>query len=348
MGSHMRAAVGDPGIAAIQELSDQRDQLLEFLQRHTREALAGLGNSGALLRASEHMFATPGKLLRPMLLLEACEAAGGDPAVVLPAAAGTEYGHMASLIHDDIIDGDAERRGQTALHVKFDLGAAILAGDLLIFETFLSYIQCAERGVGSDRVLAAIHTLTRTCIDICRGQALEASLAGDLTAGARAYLQVIRLKTASFYRGACRIGAVLAGAPEPVVIALERYGHNLGMAFQIVDDTLPYDGAANRVGKPLASDLKNGRVTLPVILGLQTPSTRLRQEIATLFRAPTMASSAHQRLAAALRDSGATVRARDLAARYTARAQHHLGLVPPSEARERLHQWAALTLARDH
>jgi geranylgeranyl diphosphate synthase type I len=344
----MRAAVGDPGTAALQELSDQREQLLQFLQRHTREALAGLGNSGALLRASEHMFAAPGKLLRPMLLLEACKAAGGDPAVVLPAAAGTEYGHMASLIHDDIIDGDAERRGQTALHVKFDLGAAILAGDLLIFETFLSYIECAERGVPSDRVLASIHTLTRTCIQICRGQALEAGLVGDLSASARAYLQVIRLKTASFYRGACRIGALMAGAPDAVIDALERYGHNLGMAFQIVDDILPYDGAATDVGKPLSSDLRNARVTLPVIYGLQDGSARLRQEIVTLFRAPTIFPGAHKRLAAALRDSGATARAHEVAERYTARAQHHLSLVPESEARERLHQWAALTLARDH
>ncbi len=133
------------GADVFSTLLDERGRIRERLTLHTEQMARG--TDGLLAEARSHALSTPGKLLRPLLLLEACRAAGGDPDVAFPAAAGTEYGHVASLVHDDIIDGDLERCGQDTVHVKYNLAAAILTGDLLIFETFLSYTYCHERGV---------------------------------------------------------------------------------------------------------------------------------------------------------------------------------------------------------
>jgi geranylgeranyl diphosphate synthase type I len=280
-------------------------------------------------------------------MLAACRAAGGDPEQIFPAAAGTEYAHVASLIHDDIIDGDKERRGQPALHMKYNLGSAIVTGDLLIFETFLSYIQCYDRGVSAEAVLAAIRVLSLTSIEVCRGQALEETIAGDLTTTEQTYLRMIGLKTASVCRAATRIGALLSDAPDPVIEALGAYGDYLGVAFQIIDDVLCYEGHPAVVGKSLQSDLRNRRVTLPVIYALQSGSSA--EEIRALFSAEHEdEAQRHDRLTHLLTASRALDRARAQAYRYTTLAKQQLDLLPYSESRECLRSLADIYMARDH
>src|SRR5918911_4397800 len=110
---------------------DERARILDYMARHLQETVGE--TPGFLARTSDYVLSTPGKLLRPLLLLDACRAAGGDPERVVPAAAGTEFGHIASLVHDDIIDGDAERRGCPAVHVQYGVPLAILTGDFLVF-----------------------------------------------------------------------------------------------------------------------------------------------------------------------------------------------------------------------
>ncbi|HEX6122751.1 MAG TPA: polyprenyl synthetase family protein, partial [Ktedonobacterales bacterium] len=301
-------------------LMDERTRIADFLAQHVREILGERG--GYLAKTTEHVLSTPGKLLRPLLLLDACRAAGGDPERVFPAACGTEYGHIASLIHDDIMDGDEARRGQPTLHVKYNLPAAILTGDLLIFQTFLSYTDCMESGVSADRVLKAIRTLSRTCIEMCQGQALEAAMAGKLETTEEAYLEMIHLKTASFCSAAARIGARLGGAEESAIIALGNYGHYLGMAFQIVDDLLPYFGDQTVLGKPITSDMRNRRVTLPVIYALQSRDRQVPQRLRALFAADAgLDAEAYRELLHLLNASRSLDRARAVAYRYTTRAK---------------------------
>jgi geranylgeranyl diphosphate synthase type I len=284
-------------------------------------------------------------------MLEACRAAGGDPELVLPAALGTEYGHVASLVHDDIIDGDAERRGQATLHVKYNVGAAILTGDLLIFNTFLNFAECEDRGASAERVLAAIRTLSATCIEMCRGQALEAEIAGDLDITEETYLKMIRLKTASFCRAAARIGASLGGADDAAVDALARYGDQLGTAFQIVDDMLPYVSDGHTLGKSRHSDLLNHRVTLPIIYAIQDGGAGVRAQLQALFAAaPADAGEealAHRQVRRLLLSTRALHRARALAYRYTEGAKQALDQLPASPSRERLRGLADAFLARD-
>lgn len=339
----MITAREDGGFAA---LADERTRVLEYLAQHLHESMGEA--AGFLAQTTEYVLSSPGKLLRPLLLIDACKAAGGDPDRVFPAAAGTEYGHLASLIHDDIIDGDLERRGQASLHAKYTLPAALLTGDYLIFQTFLCYTQCEDRGVSAERVLRAIRTLSKTCMEMCEGQALEAQVAGDLDTDEETYLELIRLKTATFCQSAAAIGACLGGADDDVVEALSNYGTNLGMAFQIMDDILSYDGSSFMLGKPLSSDLRNRRVTLPVIYALRAgPQTR--EAIRQLYEADAaQQAEAHTQLVHMLLTTRALDQARAVAYKYTTKAKQNLDLLPYSESRERLRGLADVFLTRDH
>lgn len=335
--------------AEFTALAAERARIADDLVRHLRETLGGAPSS--LARAGEYVLSVTGKLLRPMLMLDACRAAGGDPELVLPAALGTEYGHVASLVHDDIIDGDAERRGQATLHVKYNVGAAILTGDLLIFNTFLNFTECKDRGASAERVLTAIRTLSTTCIEMCQGQALEADITGNLDTTEATYLEMIRLKTASFCRAAARIGASLGGADTAAVEALATYGERLGTTFQIIDDILPYVSDVHTLGKSRHSDILNHRVTLPIIYAIQDGGTAVRAQLETLFAAgrgdageETLAHRQVRRLLIATR---ALHRARALAQRYTSDAKQALDQLPPSPSRERLRGLADACLARD-
>lgn len=339
----MITAREDGGFAA---LADERTRVLEYLAQHLHESMGEA--VGFLAQTTEYVLSSPGKLLRPLLLIDACKAAGGDPDRVFPAAAGTEYGHIASLIHDDIIDGDLERRGQASLHAKYTLPAALLTGDYLIFQTFLCYTQCEDRGVSAERVLRAIRTLSKTCMEMCEGQALEAQVAGDLETNEETYLELIRLKTATFCQSAAAIGACLGGADDDVVETLSNYGTNLGMAFQLMDDILSYDGSSFMLGKPLSSDLRNRRVTLPVIYALRG-GAQTRDAIRRLYEADAaQQADAHTQLVHTLLTTRALDQARALAYKYTTKAKQNLDLLPYSESRERLRTLADIFLTRDH
>ena len=208
-----------------------------------------------------------GKLLRPIMTLHAAEAVGGDPATVLGAALGMEYLHVATLVHDDIIDADAMRRGRPAVPTAYGIPSAIVAGDHLIFSAFAALADQPE--LAPDRVATAVAVLAEAGRDLCRGQMLEAQLVDSLAAGARWYAEMIRLKTGALFRAVCQIGAVLGGGPPAAVAALARYGEHLGVAFQIRDDLLFYTATPEQTGKPAGSDLHNGRPTLPLLLGYE-------------------------------------------------------------------------------
>ena len=340
-------SIAQESFSSLATRPDDGERLASYLNRQMYDG--GLSHGGLLARTTSHVLSAPGKLMRPRLLLDACRAAGGDPERAFPAAAGTEYGHIASLVHDDIIDGDDVRRGQQTVHAKYSVPAAILTGDLLIFQTFLSYTYCHDRGIGAERVLTAIRLLSLTCIEVCEGQALEAGIVGRLDTTEATYMEMIRLKTAGVWRASAEIGACLAGAEDDLIMSLRYYGENLGLAFQVIDDLLCYEGVSERLGKPARSDLCNGRVTLPIIYALQTAGAATRQQIATLFASdPSDADRNYPALIRILTTTGALDRTRQTAAHLVASATRRLDQLPPSDARARLRALADLVLTRDH
>jgi geranylgeranyl diphosphate synthase type I len=329
-------------------LAAERARIADDLVKHIQQTLGETGASQILAEASQYVLSVMGKLLRPLLMLEAARAGGGNPELALPAALGTEYGHVASLVHDDIIDGDTERRGQATLHSRFDLGSAILTGDMFIFHTFLNFTECQDVGVSPERVLAAIRLLSTTCIEMCQGQALETEMMGNLDTTIEQYLEMIRLKTASFCSAAAHIGALLGGADEAAVEALGGFGQSLGMTFQIVDDTLPYISDELLVGKPKGSDIQNRRVTLPIIYALRSGHELARREIEDVFERPRDLEQDYRRIRVVLVRTRALDRTRALAFHYTSSAKRHLDRLPASPSRERLRALADSLVARSY
>lgn len=270
-----------------------------------------------------------GKLLRPLMALHAAEAVGGNPAELLATALGLEYLHAATLVHDDVIDGDAMRRGRPSVPAAFGVPNAIVSGDDLIFSAFESIVD--EPWVASPaRVIAAVGELAEAGRDLCRGQALESSLVGDIEAGIQWYPEMIRLKTGALFRAACCIGATLGGAATDAGIGLASYGEHVGMAFQIRDDLLSFVATPELTGKPGTSDLVNGRPTLPLILAYQeateTDRTRLRAVLRRRAAGPDDVDWVHGLVTA----SGAVDGARRTMASHVEHALAELAILAPS------------------
>ncbi|HEX6472837.1 MAG TPA: polyprenyl synthetase family protein [Streptosporangiaceae bacterium] len=289
-----------------------------------------------------------GKLFRPILLLHAAQAVGGDPAQVMPAAVGAECGHVASLIHDDIIDQDDLRRGRASVQHKYGVNDAIVAGDALIFDLFMALAECRQRGVSGSNVAAALEAVARAGLDLCRGQHLEAELTASRQYDAEMYLRVARLKTASFFRGACECGALLAGGSPDHVAALSLYGESLGTAFQIHDDLLAYLSRTQIMGKPDVSDVQNGRLTLPVILAHQAGTREDRRLISDALFTSMDPVRALALVTDIVERTGAVAEARRTAQTHVETAKSALRRLPASDSRDTLHCYAEAVISRDH
>ena len=285
-----------------------------------------------------------GKLFRPTLLLLSAAAVGGDPESVLPAAIGTEWGHVASLVHDDIIDDDPVRRGKPSVVAEFGRDHAIVTGDALLFALFGALAECRETGIADNRIVATLATVAAAGVDLCRGQLLEAELAGDLDCDVESYLQMVRWKTGALFRAACASGALLGGAPPAWVAALATYGEALGVAFQIRDDLLGYTSRAETTGKAGTSDVRNRRPTLPVLLACATH----RATVARAFAAdgPDEATR-HAMLHDALADSGAVPAAAALAVEYARLAVAALSVLPDTPCLDTLAGFARRAAERE-
>jgi len=283
--------------------------------------------SDQLTEIARYALLPAGKLLRPLMTLHAAEAVGGEPSEVLSAALGMEYLHVATLVHDDIIDADALRRGRPAVPTAYGIPNAIVAGDHLIFSAFAALAD--EPRLPQDRVAAAVAVLAEAGRDLCRGQMLEAQLVDNLEAGGRWYAEMIRLKTGALFRAVCHIGALLGGAEPDAAAALASYGEHVGVAFQIRDDLLFYTATAEQTGKPAGSDLHNGRPTLPLLLCYDAAAEPDRQRLLTVLERRAAGDNAKW-VRELVISTGAVNSARDRMREHIARAHAQLAVLPPS------------------
>jgi geranylgeranyl pyrophosphate synthase len=290
--------------------------------------------------AHRHALVPPGKLLRPLLMLRSALAVGGALYQVLPAAVGFEAVHVGSLIHDDIIDEDTERRGRPAVHVSFGPSRAIIAGNALYFEWFTSLGECVRRAIPTDRVARAMQVQAEAGVELCRGAFDEVEMAGDLDRTVEEYLCVARAKTAVLFEAACKVGAILAGADAPAVDALGQFGHHLGIAFQIRDDLLPFGPTAT--GKPHTSDVRNQRPTLPLLLAYRRADPTVRDAIRSTLLDEADPSSALARMRVLLDAMGSLDEAHSLADRHTRQAGDALGRLPSNTHTAALRELAGL------
>ncbi|WP_415184179.1 polyprenyl synthetase family protein [Phaeovulum sp.] len=204
-----------------------------------------------------HLVEAGGKRLRPMLTLAAARLCGYDGPYHVHLAATVEFIHTATLLHDDVVDESAKRRGRPTANLLWDNKSSVLVGDYLFARSFQLMTE-----TGNMRVLGILSNASAV---IAEGEVLQLTAAQDLTTDEATYLKVIRGKTAALFSAATEVGGVIAGAPERQVKALFAYGDALGIAFQIVDDLLDYGGASDVIGKNTGDDFRERKLTLPVI-----------------------------------------------------------------------------------
>ncbi len=243
-------------------MSDLKSRILNAVQQDLADveaALAGNLNPHFELvsKVAGHILFAGGKRLRPLLMLLCTRLCGNRDPQVARYAVIFEYLHAATLLHDDVVDGGELRRGKAAAHQLWDPPTAVLTGDFLLAR---SLSLAADTGLPEViRVIAGITEM------MSQGEIRQLQHKGDLGLDEAAYLDVIHCKTAVLFEGACRVGALLAGLSGGQVTHVGEYGYRLGMAFQMADDLLDYTQDSAVLGKQAGADLREGKLTLPVI-----------------------------------------------------------------------------------
>lgn len=281
-----------------------------------------------------------GKRLRPLLLLLASRAFNKSIDSAIPVAAGVELLHTASLIHDDSIDKAALRRGNPTLNTELSTGAVILIGDYLFAQ---SAILAAQPGNARVMIIFA-----EALAEICRGQLRETLEAHQLDQTRDAYEKRIYGKTAALFAGAAEMGAVLGGGTEDEIQELRQFGSDLGMAFQVIDDILDLREGTETLGKPAGNDLKQGVVTVPVMIfaeGLDAGS-ETRATIEGIIAGEITDQGPIDDIVRQIRSSGALDGAEQVASDYVQSARRRLSVVKDDETRAFLSQMLDLAVVR--
>ena len=284
----------------------------------------------------KHVSRFRGKMLRPMLVLLAGKAAGGLREAHTVLATVVEMVHMATLVHDDVLDeAELRRKGATINHLRGN-EAAVLLGDYLISHSFH---LCSSL----DSQLAS-RLIGRTTNEVCEGELLQIDNRNNLDLTEETYLQIITRKTASLCATCCLLGAEYAGADEARVGRLELYGLSLGIAFQIQDDILDIVGEERTVGKTLGSDVEKGKMTLPMIHFLRTAPQEHRLLLRSLLQGngPDKA----ERIRNLIVPSGSIEYARERAREFVGRARGAIAELPDTEARRVLDTMEEFVVSR--
>ena len=286
---------------------------------------------------AQYIVASGGKRLRPAVLLLAAAAAGyrGKSASLHDLAAVVEFIHTATLLHDDVVDESALRRGRDTANAAFGNAASVLVGDFLYSRAFQMMVELDDM-----RVMQVLAEATNT---IAGGEVLQLMGSHDPEVDEARYLDVIRRKTAKLFEAAARLGAVLAKQPhleEP----LAEYGRRVGTAFQVIDDVLDYSGDEATIGKSLGDDLAEGKPTLPLIRAMRTGTPAQAAVVRSAI-----VDGGRQDFAAvlgAIRGSGALDYAREAAGREVEAAKHAIEPLPASEFKRSLLELASFSVTR--
>ena len=265
IGTATIAAIG--ALAAAPFAERLRMSLAAEFDLLDRKLRTSLESDVALVRSiAEYIVSGGGKRLRPLLVFISAQALGADPkcSLVVDLAATVELIHTATLLHDDVVDESALRRGRATANAEFGNAASVLVGDFLYSRAFQVMV-----GTGQMRVLALLSEATNR---IAEGEVMQLMALGNLGLTEADYMRVIEAKTAKLFEAAGALGAIAAGAPAATERALAEYARRLGVAFQIADDVLDYRGDVGTLGKSLGDDLAEGKLTLPIIITLERGS----------------------------------------------------------------------------
>mgnify|MGYP001131904677 CR=1 FL=1 len=275
-----------------------------------------------------HIIAAGGKRLRPMLTLAAARLCDYEGDRHKALAASVEFIHTATLLHDDVVDESDLRRGLATANAVWGNKASVLVGDFLFSRAFQLMV--------ADGSLKVLDILANASAVIAEGEVLQLVTSNDTETSEQAYLEVIRCKTAALFAAACRIGAVVSNRPRVEEEALESFGLNLGIAFQLIDDVLDYSAKQSELGKAIGDDFHEGKITLPVVLAFRRGDAEERKFWKRTLEDLDQRESDLEHAIALLERHGAL---RDTVARaghYGAIARDALGIFPESPAKRAL------------
>ena len=281
---------------------------------------------GLIADVNSHLFRMQGKMFRPTLLLLAEEATGARDPRSITLAAVVELIHLATLVHDDSVDHSVLRRGMPTINALFSHQVSVIMGDYLYSRAVIELVRLDD--------LEPLRVLSRVTNEMTVGEMRQLLAHEPLKFSEESYDLLIRAKTASLLSGACEVGALRA--PPPARRALRRFGEALGMAFQIVDDLLDYTGDPSVTGKPTGSDLREHKVTLPLIAALPRMDAAGRRQVDALMDSAEPDDARIAEVVAAVADAGGLEYARERALLLAQQADGELDLLPPSPARDAL------------
>jgi octaprenyl-diphosphate synthase len=312
---------------------------LDAVSRLLRDHLSA--DDAFIAQLVEHVLHTRGKLLRPALVCLSALACGGGSDERLDVAGAVELIHVASLIHDDVIDAANLRRGQASVNAIWGNQVAVLLGDYLFSKSFhmLALVQNLD--------LAA--AMAGATVRMSQAEIKQIKYGNTPHTDEAIYFDIIEGKTAQLFSAACRCGALTAGAPGPDAAALSEFGLEWGMAFQITDDALDLTATSEQVGKPIGSDIQTGKVTLPIIYALAAASPTDRSRLTELIDGATSGQAAAAgEVSEILGRCGAIDRALETARAHARRASASLARIRGSAARDSLAALVEFAGVRTH
>lgn len=286
-----------------------------------------------------YLIAAGGKRIRPLMTLASTALYNGDMVRAHRLSAAVEFIHTATLLHDDVVDDSAERRGQKSANVIFGNEASVLVGDFLFSRAFQLMVE--------DGNLNVLKTLSDASAIIAQGEVLQLATQGNLATSMEEYLEVIKGKTAALFAAACEVGPLISTDDVNAARIMAEYGMNLGIAFQIADDILDYSASQEKLGKTVGDDFREGKMTAPIIIALAAANDEERSFWKRTLEDKDQNDSDLVRAGALLRRHGALDKALEMARGYAQKAREALAEAPDSPVRATLDALAQYTVDRD-
>ncbi|HLJ14867.1 MAG TPA: polyprenyl synthetase family protein [Bryobacteraceae bacterium] len=311
------------------------------LEKVEREiSLESIASVEAVATISQYLQAGGGKRLRPILLLLACKLIGAVSPNAIRMAAVVELIHAATLVHDDVIDTAVTRRGRPSINVVWGNHRSVLAGDWLYMQAF--QIALRERNF---HVLDVLISLTQMMVE---GELLQMERLRRIDVSEADYMELVDRKTASLFSACARLGALMGGAGEATETRLGEYSWNLGIAFQLIDDVLDFTSREAILGKPVGNDLREGKVTLPLIYALQKAPDEDRRLVETVLADGNYDHVSFTKIFAMIERNNGVQRARERAQLFTEKAREIIAGFPESPCQRALLAVTDLVTDRDH
>lgn len=283
-----------------------------------------------------HVVSAGGKRIRPALLLTACEAVGGDPQKSLSAAASVELLHSFTLVHDDIMDDDLTRRGKPTVHAIWGVPMGIVIGDTLYAKAFESLVDARKKGVDEKKVLEALEVLNKANSKIHEGQIEDMLFEERDNVNEKEYLSMVQKKTGALIEASLKIGAILGGGTKQEINALANYGRNIGAAFQIQDDLLDLTADEKKLGKPVGSDIRQGKKSLIIVHATTHAKKDRKQEIIKTLKKGECSKKEVEEVIRMLDEEGSIEYAKKILDELTKNAKKELKSIRDSEPKETL------------